>query len=243
VLGQPGDGRRPVGVTEAMVTVHPPIVPGRHIRHLSRGDEYGIAPMRAPARGGHRRRMRSTPVPNIITAVRTVVAVALAVYAIAHPSGAVTCAAFATYWTGDVLDGAAARWLRQETRVGAVADIVSDRACTALCMAALLVLRPDAWLPISVFLVQFMVIDCLLSLSFLRWPLLSPNYFGAVHRGVYRWNWSPPAKAVNTAGVVGLVVLAPTPGWATAFAVLITVIKSLSLWTVAHLPTDPDQDH
>jgi CDP-diacylglycerol--glycerol-3-phosphate 3-phosphatidyltransferase len=179
-------------------------------------------------------------VPNLITAVRTVVAVPLAVYAIAHPNAAVTAAAFAVYWVGDVLDGFVARKLGQETRVGAVADIVADRACTATCAAALLALRPDAWLPIAVFLVQFMVIDGLLSLSFLRWPVLGPNHFGAVHPTVYRWNWSPPAKAVNTAGVVGLILLAPSPVWATVFGLLIGVIKGVSLWTVARLPADGD---
>jgi phosphatidylglycerophosphate synthase len=177
-------------------------------------------------------------VPNLITAVRTVAAVTLAVYAVARPSAAVVGAAFAVYWVGDVLDGAAARWLRQETRVGAVADIVADRACAAVCMAALLVLRPDAWVPVAVFLVQFRVVDCLLSLSFLRWPLLSPNYFGAVHRGVYRWNWSPPAKSVNTAGVVGLILVTPSPVWPAVFAALVGVVKGFSLWTVAGLPKD-----
>lgn len=192
--------------------------------------------MRAPLAGGNRRGMHPDlrTVPNLITAVRTVAAMVLAVYAIVHPSPAVTAAAFATYWVGDMLDGAAARWLRQETRLGAVADIVSDRACAALCLAALLVQRPDAWPAVTLFLVQFMVVDCLLSLSFLRWPILSPNYFGAVHQGVYRWNWSPPAKALNTAGVVGLLLLGPV--WAAvAFAGLVTVIKGISLHTVANL--------
>jgi phosphatidylglycerophosphate synthase len=175
-------------------------------------------------------------VPNMITAVRTVVAVTLAVYAIAVPSGAVAGAAFVTYWAGDVLDGFAARRLRQETRVGAVADIVADRASAGLCMAALLVLRPDAWPPIAIFLIQFMLIDCLLSLSFLRWPLLSPNYFAAVHRGVYRWNWSPPAKSLNTAGVVVLILVAPTPWWPAVFAALTAVVKTVSVLTVSRLP-------
>jgi CDP-diacylglycerol--glycerol-3-phosphate 3-phosphatidyltransferase len=183
-------------------------------------------------------RTNLTTVPNVITAVRTLVAVPLAVYAIAHPSPAVVVAAFAVYWIGDMLDGFAARRLGQETRIGAVADIVADRACTAACLTALLVLRPEFWVAVAVFLVQFMVIDCLLSLSFLRWPVRSPNYFGAVHRGIYLWNWSPPAKAVNTAGLVGLVLVGPSPTWATAFGVLLVVHKSFSLWTVAHLPTD-----
>jgi phosphatidylglycerophosphate synthase len=185
-------------------------------------------------------RLGVVTVPNLITAARTLVAVPLAVYAVARPDVAVLVAAFLTYWVGDVLDGFAARRLRQETRVGAVADIVADRACTATCVAALVVLRPDAWVAVALFLVQFMVVDCLLSLSFLRWPLLGPNDFGAVHRGVYRWNWSPPAKALNTAGVVGLILLAPSPVWPAVFAALVAVTKGVSLWTVARLWTDRD---
>jgi CDP-diacylglycerol--glycerol-3-phosphate 3-phosphatidyltransferase len=105
-----------------------------------------------------------------------------------------------------------------------------------LCAAALLVLRPGTALPVAVFLIQFMVLDCLLSLSFLRWPLLSPNYFGQVHRPVYRWNWSPPAKALNSGGVVVLVLVAPSPLWPTALAVVVTIVKVLSLVAVSRLP-------
>ena len=56
------------------------------------------------------------------------------------------------------------------------------------------------------FLLQFMVVDCVLSLGFLRWPLLSPNHFARVDAG------SPlelvaAAKATNTAALVVLVAL------------------------------------
>jgi CDP-diacylglycerol--glycerol-3-phosphate 3-phosphatidyltransferase len=176
--------------------------------------------------------------PNTITAVRTCAAMALAVPAVTMASVPLAMSAYLTYWIGDIADGMAARRLRQETRAGAVLDIVADRACTALCAAALLVLRPGTALPVAVFLVQFMVLDCLLSLSFLRWPLLlSPNYFGEVHRPVYRWNWSPPAKALNSAGVVVLVIVAPSPLWPTALAVVVTIVKVVSLVTVSRLPT------
>lgn len=195
--------------------------------------------MRGRPPTGHGAGMDLRTVPNLITAIRTIAAVILATYAIARPGAVATTAAFLTYWVGDVLDGFVARRLNQETRVGAVADIVADRACTALCAAALLVLRPEAWLPLAIFLLQFMVIDCMLSLSFLRWPVLGPNYFGTVHRGVYRWNWSPPAKSVNTAGVVALILVSPSPVWPAVFAALIAVLKGFSLWTVSRLPAAP----
>jgi CDP-diacylglycerol--glycerol-3-phosphate 3-phosphatidyltransferase len=96
------------------------------------------------------------------------------------------------------------------------------------------VLRPDTALPIAVFLVQFMVIDQLLSLMFLRWPLLSPNYFARVDHLIYRWNWSPPAKALNTAAVVILAIVAPAV--AVAFALGVAAVKVVSLVRATRLP-------
>jgi phosphatidylglycerophosphate synthase len=75
-------------------------------------------------------------VPNAITAVRTAGSVGLAVAALTHRSAHLLVAAYLVYWIGDILDGAAARALGQETRTGAVFDIVADRACTSACAAA-----------------------------------------------------------------------------------------------------------
>jgi phosphatidylglycerophosphate synthase len=177
-------------------------------------------------------------VPNVITAVRTAASVGLAVAALSHRSAHLLVAAYLIYWFGDILDGITARALGQETRTGAVFDIVADRACTSACAAALIVLRPVTALPIAVFLVQFMVIDQLLSLMFLRWPLLSPNYFATVDRRIYRWNWSPPAKALNTAAVVLLAIFAPV-AVAVAFAVGVAAVKVASLVYAARLPAGP----
>lgn len=143
--------------------------------------------------------------PNTVTARRTVVAVALGLAAVVHASAALLVAAYAVYWAGDVLDGWLARRLDEETRLGAVLDVISDRACCAVLACGLATLRPKLWPTLVVFLLQFMVLDCVLSLAFLRWPILSPNYFLLVDRLVWRLNWSPPAKALNTVAVVGTV--------------------------------------
>ena len=58
-----------------------------------------------------------------------------------------------------------------------------------------------------VFLLSFMVLDTMLSLAFLCWPILGPNDFHVVDRRVWLLNWSPPAKAANTAGVVGALAI------------------------------------
>ncbi|WBB97706.1 MULTISPECIES: CDP-alcohol phosphatidyltransferase family protein [unclassified Solwaraspora] len=179
-------------------------------------------------------------VPNLITTVRTVVAVGLAVLAVVGDSTVLTGVAIGCYWIGDMADGLAARLLRQETRFGAVYDIVCDRVCCLAVAAALIPLLPSMGVPLVIFVVQFVVVDLVLSLSFLRWPLLSPNYFHLVHTQVYRFNWSPVAKALNTGGLVLLVVLAPSPVLPVAFTLAIAAVKLASLVVVARIPLAVD---
>ncbi|MDP9792751.1 CDP-diacylglycerol--glycerol-3-phosphate 3-phosphatidyltransferase [Catenuloplanes nepalensis] len=176
-----------------------------------------------------------TTVPNMITLTRTVGAVALAVAAIVAHSWPLLIGAYAVYWIGDTLDGIVARWLDQETRAGAVFDIISDRACTSLCLAALLMLKPAMVVPLAIFLVQFMILDTMLSLSFLMWPLVSPNYFARVDPRVYRWNWSAPAKVLNTSAVVLLVLISPSPLYPALLAAAVTLVKIASMVRVARL--------
>ena len=172
--------------------------------------------------------------PNLVTLVRTVVAVGLGVVAVSRTDLRLLALAYAVYWVGDVADGWLARRLGQETRAGAVFDIVGDRACTVLLCAGLVAARPGAWLVATVFLVSFAVVDTMLSLSFLRWNLLGPNDFHLVDRTVWLVNWSPVAKALNTAGVVGLAVLGAYR-LALLLAVAVLLVKMWSSLRVVRL--------
>lgn len=170
---------------------------------------------------------------NWVTLIRTVAATVLAVIAVSHDSLRVLIAAYLVYWLGDMLDGKVARTLHQETRIGAVFDIISDRTCTTLCAAAFILQFPEALLPITVFLIQFCVIDTMLSLTFLCFPIKSPNYFYLVDRTLYRLNWSTVAKSLNTS----VVVLLSLTGFvlaATAFAV---VILGMKVWSIRYFVT------
>jgi CDP-diacylglycerol--glycerol-3-phosphate 3-phosphatidyltransferase len=175
-------------------------------------------------------------VANVVTLVRTVASVALAVVALATVSVPLLIAAYGVYWVGDMADGWSARRLGQETRLGAVFDIVSDRACTILCAAAFIRIDGDVAVPIAAFLVQFAVLDTMLTLGFLYWPVLGPNDMHRVDRTIYRWNWSPPAKATNTALVV-LLCLLGLPIAATACAVAVGALKIWSLFRMRGLST------
>src|SRR4051794_1046594 len=171
---------------------------------------------------------------NLVTSLRVAACVPLALVGILAPSGTLLLTAYAVYWVRDALGGQLARRLGQETRVGAVLDIVSDRACSSVLVCALVVQEPRLWPALAVYLVQFMVVDCVLSLAFLRWPVLSPNYFYCVDRAVWRWNWSPLAKVVNTCGVV-VAVLAGLLPVALLIATAQLLLKLWSAWLVVGL--------
>lgn len=174
-------------------------------------------------------------VPNAVTAVRTVAAAAFAIVALTSDAPVPwLIAGYLTYWLGDSLDGLLARVLDQETRAGAVFDICSDRLDTALLAAALIVHRPELAVPIAIFLLNFMVIDQVLSLSFLAWPLVSPNYFAQVDQVVFRFNWSHPAKALNNVGIVLAVVVGSVP-LAMAIVLAQAAVKIASAVRVAAL--------
>ncbi|WP_166677709.1 CDP-alcohol phosphatidyltransferase family protein [Amycolatopsis arida] len=170
-------------------------------------------------------RPRWWTVPNGITALRTVGTVLLCMVAAGDGGLGWLLAALASYWLGDMADGLVARVTRTETRTGAVLDILADRLSVCLIVTLYVVAHPAAALPAGMFLVQFVVLDAYLSLAFLDWPLLSPNYFGLVDARVFRWNWSPPAKVLNTAAVVLLWLLTQHVVATTALALLVLAVK------------------
>lgn len=169
--------------------------------------------------------------PNAITTGRTGAAVVVGAAALAQHSATLLITAYAVYWLGDAVDGWLARRLDQETRAGAVFDIVGDRASCAVLASGLIVLRPELWPAVAVFLLQFMVVDCLASLAFLHWPLRSYNYFDRVDRLVWQLNWSPVAKVVNT---VPVVVVAGVDALLPALAIAVAQL-ALKLWTAQRI--------
>ncbi len=172
---------------------------------------------------------------NVVTLVRTVASVVLAGLAIDRSSLTLLVVALAVYWAGDSLDGIVARIRGCETRMGAVLDILSDRFCAAAFYFGLAWLQPEHVVPVLVYLAEFMVVDCFLSLAFLAWPVRSPNYFFVVDRTIWLWNWSKPAKAANSAifAVILLVTGMPMVGLVIALALL--VLKCVSLVRLARI--------
>jgi CDP-diacylglycerol--glycerol-3-phosphate 3-phosphatidyltransferase len=166
---------------------------------------------------------------TVITFVRTVASVVLAGLAARDQSITLLVVALVVYWAGDSLDGFVARIRGCETRMGAVLDILCDRFCAASFYLGLVWLHPDYAVPVFIYLGEFMVVDCFLSLAFLAWPVRSPNYFYVIDRPLWLWNWSKPGKAVNSSLFAVLLLVT---GWvwpAAAIATALLVMKSLSL--------------
>lgn len=183
---------------------------------------------------GHREcarpeRERLMTVPTVITFVRTVATIVLALAGAREHSLRLLLAALAVYWVGDLADGAAARVLNQETRIGATLDIMCDRICAALFYVGFAWYDPSMSVPVGIYLAEFMVIDLFLSLAFLAWPTSSPNYFYLIDRRLWLWNWSKPGKAANSALFAVLMVWTREPWLAGAIATALLGLKVASL--------------
>jgi CDP-diacylglycerol---glycerol-3-phosphate 3-phosphatidyltransferase len=116
-----------------------------------------------------------------------------------------------------------------------VLDILCDRFCAASFYLGLMWLHHEFALPVMIYLAEFMVVDCFLSLAFLAWPVRSPNYFYVIDRPIWLWNWSKPGKAVNSSLFAVLLLVT---GWvwvAVAIAVALLVLKCVSLARLARI--------
>jgi len=172
---------------------------------------------------------------TVITFVRTVGSVVLAALAARQESLTLLVVALVVYWVGDSLDGFVARVRGCETRIGAVLDVLSDRFCAAAFYLGLVWLHHEYAVPVFVYLAEFMVVDCYLSLAFLAWPVRSPNYFYVIDRPLWLWNWSKPGKTVNSSLFAVLLLVT---GWVWLGAVIaaaLLVMKSVSLARLARI--------
>ena len=168
--------------------------------------------------------------PNLITATRLVAGLVLFTLAALQGDERLNLAGLAVYWALDILDGAVARWLNQETLFGGQFDILADRLLVAFFYLNELYLYPSLAVPVVLFLVQFMGVDHFLSNQYLRHPgIVSPNYYYLVDRKVWQLNWSPAGKAFNTGLVTLLLVLTRSPVLVSAVVVAILIVKFYSV--------------
>lgn len=140
------------------------------------------------------------------------------------------------HWLGDVLDGALARKTRQETVLGAEIDIIADRVEVLFFYVNFLHFHPEVAVATAVYALDFAFVDLYLSYQFLKFDLISPNYFGRVDRRVYLLNFSPGGKFVNSTVVTLILIFLPS--WQAAAAVLaggLIAVKSYSIGRLARI--------
>jgi CDP-diacylglycerol--glycerol-3-phosphate 3-phosphatidyltransferase len=172
---------------------------------------------------------------NVVTLTRLVVATALFAASAYLRNPLLNLAGLAVYWLGDVADGFLARRLNQETLFGAQLDILADRMSVAFFYLNYLVLYPHLAPVIVLFLVQFMVVDHYLSNQYLRWPIMSPNYFYRVDHRIWALNWSKLGKACNTGLVTLLLLLTKSNAIVLPVVIVLLAIKLYSSLRILRL--------
>ncbi len=166
--------------------------------------------------------------PTIVTFVRTLATLVLALLGAHDGSLDLLLASLAVYWVGDMADGGLARMTGRETRTGAQLDIICDRMSAACFCVGFAWYDPTMVLPVGIYLSEFLVIDLYLSLAFLAWPIRSPNYFYLVDRTLWIWNWSVPGKMLNSSLFAVLMVATRNVWLASAIAAVMLSAKLAS---------------
>jgi len=168
--------------------------------------------------------------PNVITLIRLGASLAFFGLAILEQNPVYNYIGLGIHWLGDVLDGLYARTFRQETILGAEIDIIADRVETLFFYIIFLHFRPHLLVPGLLYILDFAFVDFYLSYQFLKYGILSPNYFYKVDRKVYLLNYSPAAKFVNSTVVTLILIFFPSLGFlAAVIAVGLIGIKGYSI--------------
>ena len=164
-------------------------------------------------------------VANSVTLLRVILSVIFFYLAFTRSNSTLNLIGLGIHWSLDILDGFLARKLNQETLFGAQIDILADRLLLLFFYAVHLMLHPSLVIPIGLFLIEFVFLDGYLSLQFLNWGIISPNYFYKIDDLVWKFNWSALGKAANTALVTILLILFDTPLIATVIVIILIAIK------------------
>lgn len=169
--------------------------------------------------------------PNIITLVRLAASLTFFTLAIIKTNPTYNYIGLAIHWFGDVADGLYARKFKQETILGAEIDIIADRLETLFFYIIFLFFRPYLFFPAAVYIIDFAFVDFYLSYQFVKFDIISPNYFYKVDRTVYLLNYSPVAKFCNSTVVTLILIFLPQLQIIALFsAFLLIAVKVFSIY-------------
>jgi CDP-diacylglycerol--glycerol-3-phosphate 3-phosphatidyltransferase len=167
---------------------------------------------------------------NVITFLRLVASISFFGLAIIERNPNYNYIGLAIHWVGDLLDGFVARRFRQETVFGAEIDIIADRIETLFFFIIFLFFRPGLLLPVAIYIIDFAFVDFYLSYQFVKYDIISPNYFYKVDRTVYRLNYTRFAKFCNSSLIALILIFLPRYHLvATIIACILIGIKTFSI--------------
>ena len=168
--------------------------------------------------------------PNILTLIRLVLSLSFFILAVVKRNPTYNFIGLGIHWFGDFIDGVYARKFKQETILGAEIDIIADRVETLFFYVNFLYFRPQLFLPVAIYLADFAFVDFYLSYQFLKYDIISPNYFYKVDKTVYLLNFSPLGKFCNSTVVTLILIFLPRLQIIAAiFACILIVVKTFSI--------------
>jgi phosphatidylglycerophosphate synthase len=168
---------------------------------------------------------------NILTVIRLILSLAFFNAAILKQSYMYCLTGFFIHWLGDFIDGFYARQLKQETILGAEIDIIADRLEIIFFYVVFLHFRSHLFLPATLYLIDYAFVDFYLSYQFVKYGIISPNYFYRVDKTVYLLNYSPGGKFSNSSVVTLILIFLPQLGiFISIYAIGLIIVKSYSVY-------------
>jgi len=158
---------------------------------------------------------------NFITYLRLVFSLFFFLLSILKANPLYLFIGFGIHWIGGFIDGFYARQFKQETIFGAELDVIADRLEIIFFYVNFLYFRPYLFLPVTLYLIDYAFIDFYLSYQFIKYNIISPNYFYKVDKIVYLLNYSPGGKFSNSSVVTLMLIFLPQ------FHIVVTVIACI----------------
>ena len=152
--------------------------------------------------------LKKFSIPNIVTIIRLLLSICIMGYWFYDKDIKILYLWLFIHRFGDVLDGFLARNFWWETILGAEIDIIADRISTLFFYISLLYFYKNIILRLIIFIyiLNFWFIDFYLSYQFMKFPIISVNYFYKIDKTVYKLNFSKIWKFLNS-GVVSLWII------------------------------------
>jgi len=113
------------------------------------------------------------------------------------------------HWLGDWLDGFWAKTFKQRTIFGAEIDIIADRVESLFFFINFISFHPGLAWPVALYMINFAFIDFYLSYQFIKFDIISVDFFYLVDRKVFKLNFSQPGKFANSTVIPLLLILLP----------------------------------